>query len=327
MITIALALLLLAGSCACEHLHVVWSASDAGVWEGDWLKELFQRAFLHPEWHHVRPSNMSCYGRRMIVVAGSLNDLSQLPPPLQDGSCPFGLIHLSDEWLNDGWQKYANPSVKFALRNYYMPPEGAHVLPFAVQTFGLGYKRGFWGNHNGKPPALQTVYDRQYVWSFAGTVHHEERKKALSMFEQVQPHRLVKTSHFDAGDGLNITGYRDLMLSSVFVLAPHGHVNLDTFRLYEALEAGAIPVTLSHNALLATKHNVSQPYWPMVFAARSIPFIAEASWEEAYQKMKELLNNMMLLELRRQQVYNFWRRYKAKLALQLASNIAAHMPG
>lgn len=198
-----------------------------------------------------------------------------------------------------------------------------------VHTFGLGYKRGFWDGYNGKAPGLRSVSERRYVWSFAGTVHHAGRRAVLARFKQLTPNRVVETSSFGATDGVDTSGYRDLLLDTILVLCPYGHVNLDTFRLYEALEAGAIPVTLKENTLLLDKFQTLGNYWLHVFPTndhhhhRTVPFIAVDTWEDAYQQLGRLLNNTTELERLRHKVYTFWRNHKWQTAMHLSSEVAA----
>ncbi len=64
---------------------------------------------------------------------------------------------------------------------------------------------------------------------------HDHLNSSSAALQALVPHQVDTTSHFDAPDGLSTSSYRDTLLASKFVLAPLGHVNLDTFRLYEAL--------------------------------------------------------------------------------------------
>jgi hypothetical protein len=51
-----------------------------------------------------------------------------------------------------------------------------------------------------------------------------------------------------------------MLLDSVWVLCPGGFVHPETFRLYETLEAGALPVLQSHS------------FWSLLFAHELPPF-------------------------------------------------------
>ena len=51
-----------------------------------------------------------------------------------------------------------------------------------------------------------------------------------------------------------------MLLDSVWVLCPGGFVHPETFRVYETLEAGALPVLQSHS------------FWSLLFAQELPPF-------------------------------------------------------
>jgi hypothetical protein len=59
---------------------------------------------------------------------------------------------------------------------------------------------------------------------------------------------------------VTLRSYRQMLQSSVWVLCPGGFVHPETFRLYEALEAGAIPVLQQHQ------------FWTYLFAQEPPPF-------------------------------------------------------
>lgn len=86
---------------------------------------------------------------------------------------------------------------------------------------------------------------------------------------------------------------------------PLGHVNIDSFRVYETMEAGAIPVTLSENPKAP---GLAGGYWPHVFGVDEapIPFIATRTWLEAVAQMQELLKDKQALEERRKKVRGRW---------------------
>ena len=53
---------------------------------------------------------------------------------------PFGVIHLSDEWLGDDIHYYNFKNCKFVFRNWYHESKKHEKVVF----FPLGYKPEFW---------------------------------------------------------------------------------------------------------------------------------------------------------------------------------------
>jgi hypothetical protein len=216
-------------------IHLVWIAPKNQFWEKDWLVDVcrqLQRPILVS---FTEPEQAQCPSAGItIIVARWASLLDRLPPSFQNGSCQYAILHPSDEALAESpAPHYGRPGVSFVLRQYALAP--GEVDTRRIKTIGLGYKLGFWRGYRGPPPGRITASQRDLLWSFAGTLHHGERTAAVEAFEGLEPHRIDTSSAFDAPDGLSTSAYRAILLRSVFVLCPLGHVNLDTFRLYEAL--------------------------------------------------------------------------------------------
>lgn len=77
--------------------------------------------------------------------------------------------------------------------------------------------------------------DRPVQWAFIGTIQgHKERVGAINTFYNWQPHII------DAG--LTAKQMVAQYNTSKFVLIGRGYTNLDCYRIYEAIIAGAIPM-------------------------------------------------------------------------------------
>jgi hypothetical protein len=64
----------------------------------------------------------------------------------------------------------------------------------------------------------------------------------LKVLESMDSGRLLTTSRWDDPNGFSTRDYADGLANSVFALCPRGNNSVDCFRVYEALEAGAIPI-------------------------------------------------------------------------------------
>ena len=101
-------------------------------------------------------------------------------------------------------------------------------------------------------------------------------------------------------------------LNSIFMPCPSG-MNAETFRLYEALENGAIPLVVrsegDEGLIEMLKSNL---------AILNIP-----SWEHAAMLMQNLLNDKQMLEMYRNQLLGQWAQWKLKLKDQVSVILAA----
>ncbi len=100
------------------------------------------------------------------------------------------------------------------------------------------------------------------------------RAAVLSTFKDFLPNKLSYTAGWCGEGSLGPEEYRTILAMSIFAPCPPGNYNQETFRLYEALEAGTIPIVLrSTNA---------QPYdyWKCIFGTEDSIIIVE-NWEDA----------------------------------------------
>jgi len=195
----------------------------------------------------------------------------------------FGIIYLSEEILSDRLEfLFENDFCKFIWRNYVHPH---HVFNTKVTHFPCAYKSGF------------TQYikntDKKYTWSFAGAIHGEDRALPLHIFSlnfdnyKIHP---TPANTFDSEEGLSTENYVKLMQESKYILCPPGKIIIECSRLYEALEAGAIPIVLSNTP----KHLIYNPsYYYYVFPKilGDFPFIMVNNWEEAISIINDIEEN------------------------------------
>jgi hypothetical protein len=105
--------------------------------------------------------------------------------------------------------------------------------------------------------------------------------------------------------GLSREEYIHEMTNSIFVPCPDG-VNPETFRFYEALEAGCIPL------IVKTEKNADWFKWVSDY----VPLIANDTWDDALRIMYTLLSNPKRLELYREQILMGWWNWTKELKEQ-----------
>ena len=93
-----------------------------------------------------------------------------------------------------------------------------------------------------------------------------------------------------------------MLLDSVWVLCPGGFVHLETFRLYETLEAGALPVLQSHS------------FWSLLFARELPPFPFVSGPEDICALIEMTDTDAEALRLA---TLAWYRRYKWNLGLSI----------
>jgi len=275
---------------------VIWFDVNLAKWEYDWLSELLEEVeteLIVTNTFDNLPPLENC-----VVVSNHAVNYRAYLDALRENCKHYGVILLSDENLREPLEYLHDPNCVFVARNYFHPFYHGHPK---VSLFGLGYKKGF-NAHEVKNKDFQS---REYDWCFAGSIHGKERQEALEALKSFSSnHRIHTCSGFDAEDGLGTKEYREMLSNSKYALCPAGQDSMDSFRIYEALEAGAIPVTLKH-----TEHMRVEPsYWHAVFfGQQELPFVMGNSWEEVVEKLNagESLPTA-------EQCGEFWTHWKKK---------------
>ena len=214
-------------------LYMMVESEDAklDLYERTWLEDMFQK-------------KIECRPLVSIVDADLPSDawyMVQRPHSqkwnkwfhhLQRKNIPFRILHLSDEFVSDMIGCYTLPNCKAVVRNYMRPDLPA--LPY-VKTIPLGY------HHKANPTTYAVFSERKWVWSFHGTEWFGRREK-LEPFQAFQPNDCRFQPSWNHSSGSSESEYLKSLSQSKYCPIMAGN-NVETFRLYEALEAGALPVT------------------------------------------------------------------------------------
>lgn len=104
-----------------------------------------------------------------------------------------------------------------------------------IPDIGFGYTPGTVDTLRRYPSLTRTLN-----WSFAGQVTHDERDKMAKVLTPLPDGEIHPTDTFAAG--LDHADYLHLLARSRLAPCPSGPVCPDSFRFWEALEAGCVPV-------------------------------------------------------------------------------------
>jgi hypothetical protein len=200
---------------------------------------------------------------------------------------------MSDEFCKDRIDFYDLPGCRGVIRNYMRDGLGekVHVIP-------LGYH---WAISNGEP-LLHTPRPpfRELVWSFVGT-NWLNRKEKLQILNEIPGEK--KIVYMDDWNSPNMIGKEEclsILLNSWCVPCPSGH-NHETFRFYEALEAGAIPVLVKEDNTTFLK-----------YICTKLHFMVAESWHHAAQLIFTLKSQPEIYEKYRTGLLMEWEELKKK---------------
>lgn len=212
-----------------------------------------------------------------------------------DAGAKFYLLHLSDEFGKDPVDMYEWPSCLGVLRNYIRPDVKESDK---VKIIPLGFH---WAIPNGEP-VIHTprVPFRELVWSFVGTGWAGRREK-LQIFNAIPgEHKCVFMDEWNSEKMLGREETLSVLLNTWCVPCPAGN-NAETFRVYEALEAGAVPVLVKEGGMEAY----------LDYLGRWVPLLVANDWQHAAGIVHTLRMKPEVYEQYRLQVLAGWEKMKA----------------
>ena len=201
---------------------------------------------------------------------------------------PFNVLHLSDEFLADDISFYNLPNCKKVVRNY------VRVTNHNVCTIPLGFHYKC-----AKDCAKdRTFIDRKLIWSFHGT-NWFNRQSDLTILSCLYPHNCHLTPQWNHSTMTTEDDYLLVLNDSKFCPILRGN-NFETFRMYECLEAGTIP--------LYVRSEGDESYWKFI---SRLSLLNIETWEKAKEVITYFLTNPEKAETYRKILYANWNAWKS----------------
>ena len=221
----------------------------------------------------------------VIVVDSSVEKKIDFYNRLKLISSKIFLIHLGDESnVYDLSPIYDNCNYiwRTFCSNKYFNNQKVSCLP-------IGYKSGTCFKKQNS--------DRKYKWAFIGTPHKTSRHDLLFQLSSIQPSFCYKTEKFNKKI-IGVDKMNEILSSSEFIPCPNGFVHPETYRLYEALECGCIPVV--ENAY---------KYYDRLFPNN--PFLKIDKWRDAQNMIKKFTDKD--IKKKSENCKKWWKDYKNEL--------------
>ncbi|CAI3957711.1 hypothetical protein [Commensalibacter papalotli (ex Botero et al. 2024)] len=261
------------------------------MFETEWLQEIIP--FLD-KYEHLEINNASTIKNKNLIIIDSLINEQKLDfyKTLYYNNNNILLVHLSDEAFKDEYRCYEYCNTVW--RNLWNPILASYKN---VNFFPLGYKAGFKRDINN----IKTKH-KKYTWFFAGDIKKTNRQIMYDNMKNIDGGYYHLTSYFNSVDALGVKEYREYMENSIFIPCPAGFVHLDSFRIYESLEAGCIPIVENGRGL-----NCFTPY----LGKNPIPFID--NWNNVHKLIKNIIDEGKVEQLM-QECSEWWNNYKINIS-------------
>jgi len=218
-------------------------------------------------------------------------------------------------WIPNGFRTGVGPR---AINSLLRASSRSHLASF------MGWIHNpdsFQGERDSFANALRAVRKKKMQrlrplnnWFYKRFKGNSERKDFSQIVLENKDIYLLSSGGFGGGNQVGL--YSAILENSIFAPCPAGN-SPETIRLYDALECGCIPISLSHEFITS----------PLALARFGTPpFPLLASWEElpdflTEQKKRLKLNPDDLLALQ-QQCVRWWSHYKVQIGILIQERIA-----
>jgi len=316
------------------HLNVVWQIDNSNrrgtkPREFGWICHLLRDFSLE----HIFDGSYEVIPRSpFLIVAEGFRATERIETYLQSirsKGYPVGLIHIGDEARDTDLQFYQ--SADFVFRNYWRPIvntlDQCHFLPLGPNCDVAHFDR-----------SDNDISSRPHTWSFAGHIRPGPRKHLFDTVYSRRDGRLFATTYFNSG--LPKDQYVDLLYDSQFVLCPSGYVYPESYRFYEALEAGCVPVvedrasidlvqqwglkganaamqgsSLSYNLHLLKDMLSRESYWDCAYSG-DFPCPRLYHWKQ----LPQILTRKDPIRLQ-DAIMDWWQSYKVSISKKLTHSL------
>jgi hypothetical protein len=212
-------------------MYVVWYKGSFGNWDAGLLSSIMEK---HPTVFQQVNSPVSpiISDKAMYIIVGKPN-----PVELRDylSKCAPGLVVLTSEedayydWKAaipehmDVWTQYYHPSTKSEIKERLLLGPPLRIRDYKINKH----------------------LPKKYLWSFVGQVQNPFRQQCVDTLKFWGGGFMQIVENFGGigQGGMEYQQYLDIMCESKYVMCPAGSMCVDSFRVYEAVECGAIPIT------------------------------------------------------------------------------------
>jgi len=226
---------------------------------------------------------------KVIIVDSELSGKEDFYKKLLLKTKNIFLIHLGDEGGTEN-KNYIYNNCIHIWRTFCL---GEFFVNKKITCIPIGYKNGVLKN-------LKNIDDKKYNWAFLGTVHGSSRFDLLYHHQKVKNGFSRATKKFGSKDSLSSVEYYEILKDTKFLPIPHGYYHPETYRLYEALESGCIPV-------IENPQNFFDKFYP------GSPILKIKLWKESSDIIISYLEDKKKINDLSTRINNWWKEYKKNL--------------
>ena len=257
-----------------------------------WIKSILKKVDFKiiKDIHEIKSQD------KLIIIDSYIHKKIQFYSKIKLACDKIFLFHLGDEIFHEPKMiKEIYSNCQFVWRtfcsNLYFNEKNVNCIP-------VGYKSGI---------NLKNIsVTKDLRWAFIGTPHKSSRHDLLFNLSEIKPNFVYKTGKFGDQNSLNSDQINEIFFKTDFIPCPNGFFHPETYRVYEALESGCIPIVED-----------SYNYYERLFPKN--PFIKINKWSEAKTIIKQW--NKKNIEKKKNECIKWWNDYKSILKNSIKQKI------
>lgn len=290
-------------------IPVIWWNQARGNWDHGLLMSVFDK---HPEvFEQINTKEpLPELERAIVIVVGQpvIEPLKNYLKTLKSGiiiftgdeECAFDCESIRDDSKFEFWTQCYTPHRSFIKERLFLGTPNRIV----------NYK-------------INSDLPKKYLWSFIGQNHNPFRNKCVDVLKKL-PDGFLHVARAFGGqiNGIEFQEYLDICCQSRFVICPAGSFTADTFRVYEAIECGAIPIVDKRSP----RDSKDFDYWREVYPQNTLIQVNEWTQEriqelltlsslEGPSELQKLLTGSEISDAEYQN--HWWIKYKKEIEQKL----------
>jgi len=279
-------------------------APARGYWDQGTLEDLFANDLWQPaghhEFEHVEDAMPPSSGSVVVIPARqNAKNVQKINAIL--GAIKWALVILTgDEEGEFPVEQLDHPN----MRIWLMTPQKGRKYDNVRRFIGTMYPPGLRQHLRSNPP------DKAVPVYFSGQDTHSRRHEAIAAFKNVAGADVTGTPGFI--QGIEQTAYWDRLAGAKVAPCPGGPVSPDSFRLFEALETGCVPIVD-----VASGKEEFPEFWEMVFG-KDRPLTEITDWQRGASAADTIVKGW---PRNANKVFNWWQHYKRDLAYGLRDDV------
>lgn len=274
------------------------------IW--DLLKNDLWKPVNHYDIEFVHSFDEAGHDHAVVVLPGAYYKVGSINRKIaRFKSCLVILV--SDENNVFPVEDLKHPNMKLWVQT----PRVGRDYPEGTRFIGVGYAQARKFQH--------TEEDRDTDVFISGQDTHERRSfifDALEAYAERHSDLIMDINRTEGfTKGMKPEDYYSMMGQSKVAPAPSGIVSPDSFRVYEALECGVIPIADD----ISPSYD-SKGYWAMLFPHTPMPILGDDNIADIIDS--ELANYRQ----RRNQIFAWWQQQKRQYAYDLVEDLNCLIP-